>query len=364
MDPWSIQGDSPPAFLESEAAEREAEVRLLAALRRHRFPPGAPRRCPRCRSPRTIRWGRFGARQRYRCHGCRRTFSDLTATPLAYTKHPARWIAFGRCMLEGHSVRRTAAHVGVDKDTAFRWRHRLAAAYDRRPDAPRSGPAALVPTRLPFSEKGRRPQGRPPRRRRGRLVGRSEGRLVCILTLHWADPVPWQFAVLPTDRFVPNRSEVTRALEPLLEPQASVAIETGTGAGELAAAVAHLGHIPLRVARGVWRPWRSSTATAPSTPSVPVWGPPPSQGSADPTSAPNPDLPAAARDLVGQWRFWLRRFRGVATRYLRSYLAWFRELPSDSDMQRRTHTTREPVASQARPLESMPGIQLLLAGLP
>jgi len=39
--------------------------------------------CPRCQSPNVGPWGNYHYRpglQRYWCHGCRRTFNDLTKT--------------------------------------------------------------------------------------------------------------------------------------------------------------------------------------------------------------------------------------------------------------------------------------------
>ena len=41
------------------------------------------RRCPHCHDPHTKKDGRTASGQRYRCHGCRRTFTDRTGTPFA-----------------------------------------------------------------------------------------------------------------------------------------------------------------------------------------------------------------------------------------------------------------------------------------
>jgi hypothetical protein len=57
---------------------------LLERVRSARFSRGPA--CPRCRGRWIQRWGQFAGRQRYRCRGCRRTFSDLTGTPAAYVK--------------------------------------------------------------------------------------------------------------------------------------------------------------------------------------------------------------------------------------------------------------------------------------
>ncbi len=41
------------------------------------------RRCPHCHDPHTKKDGRTASGQRYRCHACRRTFTDRTGTPFA-----------------------------------------------------------------------------------------------------------------------------------------------------------------------------------------------------------------------------------------------------------------------------------------
>ena len=45
-----------------------------------------PLQCPRCQSHHIGRWGTYHYRpgcKRYWCHGCKRTFNDLTAYPVA-----------------------------------------------------------------------------------------------------------------------------------------------------------------------------------------------------------------------------------------------------------------------------------------
>lgn len=84
--------------------------------------------CPHCQSARVWKWGRFGGRQRYRCRSCGRTFTALTATPLARLKYRDKWAELGWCLWEGLSVRQSARLLGVHPSTAFRWRHRFLSA--------------------------------------------------------------------------------------------------------------------------------------------------------------------------------------------------------------------------------------------
>jgi transposase-like protein len=96
---------------------------ILDAIREARFIHGVT--CVRCHARCVQRWGTFAGRQRYRCGSCLRTFSDLTGTAASYLKKVNRLVAYVRLMPEARSVRCDGRRMGIDKDTALRWRHRL-----------------------------------------------------------------------------------------------------------------------------------------------------------------------------------------------------------------------------------------------
>ena len=127
-------------------------ARLLRTMRDAQFPSGLV--CVRCGAPNVIRWGRAHGRQRYRCRACRRTFSDLTATPLRYTKRLSSWPAYLQCMERSDTVRRAAAIVGVHPATAFRWRHVVLAAARANEHARLTGLVELTWLSMRHSEKG------------------------------------------------------------------------------------------------------------------------------------------------------------------------------------------------------------------
>jgi len=98
--------------------------------------------CVRCQCAQTHRWGSFRGRQRWRCLGCRRTFSDLTGTIFFRTWEPGAWLTFVEHLKETPTVRESARAVGINKDTALRWRHRLLDALGAGPEErprPRAG---------------------------------------------------------------------------------------------------------------------------------------------------------------------------------------------------------------------------------
>lgn len=81
--------------------------------------------CPHCGCIKLQKWGKVSDLQRYRCKSCRRTFNSLTNTPLANLRKKGRWLTFSKCINEGLSVRKSASECGISAQTSFRWRHRF-----------------------------------------------------------------------------------------------------------------------------------------------------------------------------------------------------------------------------------------------
>src|SRR5215467_6168156 len=84
-----------------------------------------PLHCPRCQSHDVGPWGAYHYRpglQRYWCHGCRRTFNDLTHTLLAQSKRSLpHWILATFLLCLACSSRRIAREVGIHISTSYRW---------------------------------------------------------------------------------------------------------------------------------------------------------------------------------------------------------------------------------------------------
>ena len=156
-----------PTTARHELAGLATTIRFLRAAHRDRD-HGAPLQdgssCPHCGGMHIHRWGRFSGRQRYRCCHCARTFSTLTGTALHYLKLPQRWRRFLWCHDRRLTVRTAAAILGVDKDTALRWRHRLLEQWRREPREKLTGRLVIGDFCLPHSAKGSRSLSRPPRR--------------------------------------------------------------------------------------------------------------------------------------------------------------------------------------------------------
>ena len=281
------------------------EAVLLERLRAARAPRDAS--CPRCGSARTQRWGGYRGRRRRRCLECRRTFSDLTGTPLVYLKRLDGWAGFCACLVAGLSVRRTARYLGIHKDTAFRWRHRLLAALLADECGLLAGDVVTEETWFAHSEKGSRRLRREPRRRGVRGLAFQQPAVARVFLA--VDPNRTAAGAVVGPRR-PGPGDVAVVLHGRLAPGAVLTTREGPGC-----AVA-------RFARSRGIPWRRRSANdrvaitlrerrwrvRPGCDWNALWSP-----SVDPGLA-----------YVWRLEIALNRFRGVATRYLPHYLLWFR----------------------------------------
>lgn len=245
--------------------------------------------CPHCAGEQVVRNGQANGLQRYKCRCCDKTFNALTGTSLARLRQRHKWWGQARVLDEGLSVHQAAERLQVSPSTAFRWRHRFLHAAHKAKPTQLSGIAEADETFILSSQKGQKVSGRKPRRRGGHARTRGTG----------DDHVP---VVVVRDRsggcidFILNRCskrELFTALAPVLAPDAVLCTD---GSSAMAAAASHIGieHHALNMTSGrrVRGPWHIQNVNA----------------------------------YHSRLKDWMRRFRGVATRYLHHYLGWFRTL--------------------------------------
>lgn len=102
------------------------------ALRRLRWPRGVV--CPSCGADHVTTHSKPTAtpRRRYLCLECRRTFTDLTGTPLARTNLPlVKWFACLQLLGERRTIGEVAKQLGVKWETTAQMQRRLAVAVAR-----------------------------------------------------------------------------------------------------------------------------------------------------------------------------------------------------------------------------------------
>lgn len=112
------------------------------------------RYCPYCSNRHIVLYGRYNGKQRYKCKTCRRTFGDLTNTPLAMTHFPEKWPLFMEYTLKGMSLKACAKEFKISYVSLFYWRHKLLVALSITKTKGMTGRVELDNMYLKYSRKG------------------------------------------------------------------------------------------------------------------------------------------------------------------------------------------------------------------
>lgn len=251
-------------------------------------------KCPHCRSGSIGKWGSANGFKRYRCKHCKVTFNALTGTPLAHLHKRELWLPHAQSLVDRLSLRKVAARLNVDLTTAFRWRHRFLKAPKARKAKALDGTVEADETYFLYSEKGARKLTRPARKRGGTATKPGLS----------AEQVPVLIArdrnKATTDQILPDRSE--KAIASVLEPvvaKSAILVSDGAKAYRAFANRAGIVHVELNISAGQRR-----------------WGIYHVQN---------------VNNYASRLKGWMRRFNGVATKYLDSYLGWHRMKDRDGD---------------------------------
>ena len=219
-------------------------------------------------------------------HASNRNAAEYVAQEI----YKSMFLEYAACMADGLSIRKIAARLGISIDKSFRWRHRFLALLNKQKPTAMTGVVETDETYFPESYKGQR-HGIP-RARRSALG-------VWLMALSGARKVPVVVARQRGSRKVfddalpdTTAKTLTEALRPALAPDAVLctdgnsayailAKQIGIQSGSFVASYHGKGGIDIWHVQGVNR-YDSSLKT------------------------------------------WMRRFNGVATKYLHHYLGWRR----------------------------------------
>ena len=120
--------------------------------------------CPECQSNSVHKWGVVSGIQRYRCKDCSRSFNALTGTSMARLRKKELWLEYSKALADSLSLSKAAERCGIDRTTAFRWRHRFLPQSE--PHAVKcSGITEIDETYFRESFKGKKVLRRSPRKR-------------------------------------------------------------------------------------------------------------------------------------------------------------------------------------------------------
>ena len=259
---------------------------------------GEERRCPHCGHEKSVRRGKADDLQRFRCKDCGKSFNALTGTPLARLRKKDRWLDFGRSLAEGDTVLASAERCGVAVSTAFRWRHRF---LTTKPPSPTlTGIVEADEAFVLLSYKGSRvweraekglPVTEPPPERKARKRGGTAAKRGLsheqVPVLVAADRSGTSLsAVLPAD----TGDAIKAVLDPVLSKDALLVTDGGKALARCATTM-KITHEALNQSAGERVRGELHIQTVNS--------------------------------LHSRLKDFLRRRRGIATKYLEHYLRWF-----------------------------------------
>ncbi|MDV3425988.1 MAG: hypothetical protein LIR50_02210 [Bacillota bacterium] len=81
--------------------------------------------CPHCGSKNVNKFGFFNGKQRYICKECKKTFNLYTGTLLSWSHYKDKWEIFIDTMSQDLSLRKAENQVGVSYASLFYWRHKI-----------------------------------------------------------------------------------------------------------------------------------------------------------------------------------------------------------------------------------------------
>ena len=285
--------------------------------------------CPRCQGLDVVRYGKRGPVQRYKCKACRCYFTDLTGSVLHGIRRRDRWLDFCLCMAEGLSVRDTAERIGICKNTAFAWRHRVIAALaSADSQTVCQGIVEVAQWPLIRSFKG----SRPPR----------EADIGDLEPIVQRNPISYRrlfpecrraVLVVAVDRAGTARAGVMLHGEPLRDALSHMMSETADPCAfkdyvSLPAPMDWPGRVNWIGRR------RGRLSTSDRLDPGPLYH------------------VRNARRVVYDFRYWLRPFRGVATKYLLRYFSWYVRIVAMAPI--RAHAAARPLFFEALAAHSQP----------
>jgi transposase-like protein len=228
--------------------------------------------------------------QRFRCRQCSHTFTLLSGTPLARLRHKERWLLYSEALLEGLTVRQAARRCGIHKNTSFRWRHRFLRLPAETKAEHLQGIAEADETYFPYSCKGQRHLDRPPRQRGHAIHARGTGsEQVPVLIVRDRSGATADFQLTAA-----TTAEIEPPLRAVLAPDA-ILCSDGASVYRAVAQHLHLTHRPINLSAGI-----RVIAGVYHVQNVNAYD--------------------------SRLKGWMRRFHGVATKYLENYLGWRRWL--------------------------------------
>lgn len=256
---------------------------------------GTVESCPYCHSDSFHKWGMRSGLQRYRCKECHKTFNALTLTPLARLQHKEQWVKYAQDLKEGKSIRASAKYCHIHTSTSFRWRHRMLQIPLKTKADHLTGIVELDETYFLESFKGNRHIDREPRKRGGTASKRgisSEQTAVLIVRDRSGNTTD---AILEKS----NQDTIAEVIVPAVDNDALLCSDKKP----VYRAFANKYHFTLETINLSKKEYTNGIIHVQNV-----------------------------NAYDSRLKSWMKRFHGVATKYLESYLGWMRLLDREKSV--------------------------------
>lgn len=250
--------------------------------------------CPHCTSKSYYKFGTDKGCQRFKCKGCMRTFTEFTGTWIDGLHKKSQVTEYIDLMIEGKSLDKISAQMGINKKTALDWRHKILSALEQDSGDKMEGVVESDETFFEESQKGSHTMTRKARKRGKsskdkKTRGISSNKAAVIVTADRKGNL--NMCVATTGRI--SKEDIFRSIEKPL-PQDAILCTDGHVSYKGYAMDNKLKHIALRgdlkqhVKHGVYHIQNIN-------------------------------------NIHGRLKKWIdNQFWGVSTKYLQNYLGWFR----------------------------------------
>lgn len=124
--------------------------------------------CPHCSHDKYVRFGIDKGSQRYKCKSCKRSFTEYTGTWMAGLQRRDIVYSYLKLMIQEKSLDKISKTLGINKKTAFDWRHKILSSLSNNDQDGFTGITESDETFFLRSKKGMKVVDRKPRKRGGK----------------------------------------------------------------------------------------------------------------------------------------------------------------------------------------------------
>jgi len=174
--------------------------------------------CPHCKSFSYYRYGKDKGSIRFKCKECKRTFTEYTGTWMAGIHKKELLNCYLEQVQQEKSLDKISKELGINKKTAFDWRHKLLSSLEKVEEPKFGGIVESDETFFLHSEKGSKNIRRKPRKRGGKASSRgiSDDLVAVIATADRKGSADMRVATLGRN----SKNDIVGAIGSKLEEQA------------------------------------------------------------------------------------------------------------------------------------------------